>query len=335
MTATEHQAHSALAACIGRLVAGHAANVMADLPSGSIDLIVTSPPYWTAVEYAGRKTSWTSYDDYLTDLQTVWAQCARILRPNGKLCINAPVMPIPQAVIRQQTRHLKNIAADIEHRLLAQTDLERYALFVWQKQTSKMMFGSYPYPGNLIENNTIEFINVYVKPGKPPKFPPAVKAANALSRAEWLDLTQQVWFMYPQDVKRGGSHPAPFPQKLPGRLLRLYSYGAAANFPGEIVLDPFAGTGTTCAVAKHMGRRFIGIDINEGYVALARQRVRDTPATPPMLLVGRAKYPAKSELAAMLRSGAGSAGKAAEAKHKRKTYGRKIPGRDGDQARSV
>jgi DNA modification methylase len=333
MTALEKQAYAPLDACIGQLIAGHAANVMADLPPGSIDLIITSPPYWTAVEYAGGKSSWKSYKDYLADLQTVWVQCARVLRPNGKLCINAPLMPIPQAVIRQQTRHLKNIAFDIEHRLLKDTDLARFALFVWQKQTSKMMFGSYPYPGNLIENNTIEFINVYVKPGKPPKFPRDVKQANALSRAEWLDLTQQVWFMYPEDVKREGSHPAPFPQKLPGRLMRLYSYGAAANFLGDIVLDPFAGTGTTCAVAKSMSRRFIGIDINKTYIEIARQKVRDAPPHHPMLLVGRAKYPAKDELAALLRSEAGSAGKAAEAKHKRKTYGRKVPVRDSDQVR--
>lgn len=335
MTALENQANAAFDACIGHLIVGHAATVMADLPPGSIDLIVTSPPYWTAVEYAGGKTAWTSYDDYLADLQTVWAQCARVLRPNGKLCINAPVMPIPQAVIKQQTRHLKNIAADIEHRVLTSTDLARYALFVWQKQTSKMMFGSYPYPGNLIENNTVEFINVYVKPGKPPKFPRHVKDANALSRTEWLDLTQQVWFMYPEDVKRGGSHPAPFPQKLPGRLIRLYSYGVAKDFSGEIVLDPFAGTGTTCAVAKSMGRRFIGIDINELYIEVARRKIRDASPTQPLLLVGRAKYPAKSDLAAMLRNGAVSAGKAAAAKHKRKTYGRSVPGRQKRHARSA
>ena len=323
MTVLEKQAHARLDACIGQMIAGHAADVMADLPPGSIDLVVTSPPYWTAVKYAGRKTSWTSYDEYLADLQTVWTQCARVLRPNGKLCINAPIMPIPQAVIRQQTRHLKNIAADIEHGLLKGTDLARYALFVWQKQTSKMMFGSYPYPGNLIENNTIEFINVYVKPGKPPKFPRAVKEANALSRTEWLDLTQQVWFMYPEDVKRGGSHPAPFPQKLPGRLMRLYTYGATASFPGEIVLDPFAGTGTTCAVAKRMGRRFIGIDINGTYIEVARQRVLDATRGQLMLLVGRAKYPTKDDLTALLTKPAASAGKAAHLKHKRKTYGRK------------
>jgi DNA modification methylase len=331
MTAPNNQSTAHRNAHVNQLLAGHAAAVMAGLPPGSIDLIITSPPYWTAVEYDGGKQAWRSYGDYLADLQTVWTQCARVLRPNGKLCINAPIMPIPKAAIRQHTRHLKNIASDIEHTLLTETDLERYALFVWQKQTSKMMFGSYPYPGNLIENNTIEFINVYVKPGKPPKYAREVKEANRLSRAEWLDLTQQVWFMYPEDVKRGGSHPAPFPQKLPGRLMRLYSFGAAADFPGDIVLDPFAGTGTTCAVAKSMGRRFVGIDISERYIATAQQKVRDAAASQPLLLVGRAKYPAKSELAAVLRKEAGSTGKAAATKHKRKTYGRKLAVKDSPQ----
>src|SRR5262249_26722971 len=105
----------------------------------------------------------------------VWSQCARVLRPNSKLCINAPILPIPKEMIRQHTRHLKNIAFDMERRILSETALQRYSLFVWQKQTSKMMFGSYPHPGNIIENNTIEFINVYVKPGRPPKFDPEVK----------------------------------------------------------------------------------------------------------------------------------------------------------------
>src|SRR6516164_10815806 len=279
-----------------RLLVGHAADVMAAFADNCVDLIVTSPPYWTAVEYAGGKRPWSTYEAYLGDLQTVWAQCARVLRPNGKLCINAPVLPIPKDMIRQHTRHLKNIAFDIEHKILAETRLTRYALFVWQKQTSKMMFGSYPYPGNIIENNTVEFINVYVKPGKPPKFDAEVKKANALSRTEWLDLTQQVWFMYPVDVKRDGDHPAPFPEKLPARLMRLYTYGAAAGFPGEIVLDPFAGTGTTCAVAKRMGRRYVGIDIDPDYVRLAQERVGNAGDAAPRLLVGRAKYPGREEL---------------------------------------
>jgi len=303
------------------IFAGDAAEVLARLPAGSIDLVVTSPPYWTAVEYEQGANAWPSYGKYLDHMQAVWSHCARVLRPNGKLCINAPLMPIPKTIIRQHTRHLKNIAFDMEHRILAETELERYALFVWQKQTSKMMFGSYPHPGNIIENNTIEFINVYVKPGKPPRFDRDVKEANALTRAEWLDLTQQVWFMYPEDVKRGGHHPAPFPEKLPARLMRLYSYGASAGFPGEIVLDPFVGTGTTCAVAKRMARRYVGIDANPSYVELARERVRNAPAATPLLLVGRPKYPGKDELAGIAE--AGTRGRAAETKHKRRTFGRR------------
>jgi DNA modification methylase len=320
-----------LDAFVDRLIAGHAGSVIAAIPNGSVDLVVTSPPYWTAVEYDGGANPWRSYDNYVADMQSVWTQCARVLRPNGKLAINAPIMPIPKELIRQHTRHLKNIAFDMEHRILAETDLQRYALFVWQKQTSKMMFGSYPYPGNIIENNTIEFINVYVKPGKPPKFAPDVKKANALTRAEWLDLTQQVWFMYPEDVKREGDHPAPFPEKLPGRLMRLYTYGAFAEFPGAIVLDPFVGTGTTCAVARMMGRRYIGIDINERYIEIAQDRVNRAPSFQPLLLVGRAKYPGREELRQMLENEAGSIGKNAEAKHKRKTYGRKVPVKDDEQ----
>jgi modification methylase len=316
---------------VNRMFTGHAAEVLSRFPTGCIDLVVTSPPYWTAVEYKPDFNRWASYEDYLDDMQAVFTQCARVLRPNGKLCINAPVMPIPKTVIRQHTRHLKNIAFDIEHRILARTDLARYALFIWQKQTSKMMFGSYPYPGNVIENNTIEFINVYVKPGKPPKFDRDVKQANKLTRTEWLDLTQQVWFMYPEDVKRGGGHPAPFPRKLPARLIHLYSYGAAGHFPGEIVLDPFAGIGTTCVAAKSMRRRYVGIDINPAYVKIARERARGAPGMAPALLVGRARYPGKQELGEMAVTEAGTRGKGAAAKHKRKTYGRKAALKEDEQ----
>ncbi len=309
---------------VNRILTGHAAKELAAFPEGSVDLVVTSPPYWTAVEYEHGQHPWTSYNAYLADMQSVWSQCARVLRPNGKLCINAPLMPIPKQVIPQHTRHLKNIAFDMELRLLKETDLERYSLFVWQKQTSKMMFGSYPHPGNIIENNTVEFINVYVKPGKPPKFAANVKSAYVLSRTEWLDLTQQVWFMYPQDVKRGGDHPAPFPEKLPARLIRLYTFGAAGDFPGEIVLDPFVGTGTTCAVAKRMNRRFVGIDINPRYARSAEQRVHNVPVAEPFWLIGRATHPGRQELERLACVEAGSAGKIAFAKHKRKTFGRRI-----------
>lgn len=333
MLAKNDQIVQPIAQFVDKLLHGHAADVMRSMPDNSIDLVVTSPPYWTAVEYDGhdKPNPWESYEAYLDDMMSVWKECARVLRPNGKLCINAPIMPIPKDVIEQHTRHLKNIAFDMEARILTETDLARYSLFVWQKQTSKMMFGSYPYPGNILENNTIEFINVFVKPGKPPKFHPDVKEANILGRNEWVDLAQQVWFMYPEDVKRDGDHPAPFPTKLPARLMRLYTYGAFADFAGEIVLDPFVGTGTTCAVAKSMGRRFVGIDISKPYLKLAEERVRDAPGFEPLMLVGRAKYPGKEELMALLQEEAGTKGVQAESKHKRKTYGRKVSVKEGEQ----
>jgi DNA modification methylase len=257
-------------------------------------------------------------------MQSVWTECARVLRPNGKLCINAPIMPIPKEMIRQHTRHLKNIAFDIEHEILRQTELQRYSLFIWQKQTSKMMFGSYPHPGNIIENNTIEFINVYVKPGKPPKFAAQVKEANTLSRTEWIDLSQQVWFIYTPDVKRGDDHTALFGKAAGAPHASLHA-GAVANFPGEIVLDPFVGTGTTCAVASQMRRRYVGIDINLAYLDIAQARLRKALARAPLLLVGRPRYPGRDELNDMTTIPAGTNGKAAQAKHKRKTYGRKLP----------
>ena len=222
---------------VDRLIVGDAADVLAELPDDSIDLVVTSPPYWTAVEYETTTSeSAGTYDDYIDALLNVWMECFRILRPNGKLAINAPILPIPKKLIGDQhTRHIKNISNDIEHSILSGSGFLRYSLFIWQKQTSKMMFGSYPYPGNILENNTIEFINVFVKPGKPPKYPGFVKDANVLNQAEWVDLAQQVWFMYPEDVKRGAEHPAPFPEKLPGRLIRMYTFGACDNFAGDIV----------------------------------------------------------------------------------------------------
>src|ERR1700744_5064441 len=109
-----------------RLLAGDAAEVMAPFPDASVDLIVTSPPYWTAVEYDGQNNAGLSYDAYLAAMMRVWRQCARVLRPNGKLCINAQIMPIPKSMIEQHTRHLKNIAFDMEALILSETMLERY-----------------------------------------------------------------------------------------------------------------------------------------------------------------------------------------------------------------
>ena len=207
----------------------------------------------------------------------IWRESARVLAPNGKIAIVTPIMPIPKSVIgNQHTRHLKNIGSDIEHSILTQVpELARYSLFVWQKQTSVKMFGSYPYPPNLYEDNTIEFINVYVKDGAPPSVPEGAKEPSKLSQQEWRNLTMQVWPIYPADVKRA-AHPAPFPLSLPLRLIMMYTFAEAPDldFGGDLVLDMFNGSGTTCLAAKALGRKFIGIDLSEDFCATAKKRLR-------------------------------------------------------------
>jgi DNA modification methylase len=137
------------------------------------------------------------------------------------------------------------------------------------------MFGSYPHPPNLYERNHVEFIAVFVKPGPPRPLPPAVKAASRLTRDEWMDLTRQIWWMYPENVPRLEGHPAPFPEALPNRLISMYTFrrAPAAGFPGDVVLDPLCGSGTTCVAARRLGRRFVGIDVNPVFCAIAARRV--------------------------------------------------------------
>jgi DNA modification methylase len=236
----------------------------------------------------------TGYAKYLSDLLEVWAEAERVLVPNGKLCINTAIVPVPKkADNSSHTRHLKNLNNDIEFSILhsGRCKLQRYSLFIWQKQTTVKMFGSYPYPPNLYEDNTVEFINVFVKPGKPRSLPKAVKERSKLTQEQWLNLTMQVWPIYPEDVARAGGHPAPFPVKLPQRLILMYTFAAVpeAGFPGDIVLDPFCGTGATCLAAKATGRRYIGIDLNPDYCSFARQRLEHDDPSPVDTSIPRVK----------------------------------------------
>ena len=280
---------------INKLLVGNALTKLKHLEDGSIDLIITSPPYWNAVVY--DKDVNTDYKTYLNLLTDIFSECSRILRPNGKMAINTPLMPIPQSLIKQDVRHLKDISSDLSEKILSNTELNLFSVYIWQKQTSKLMFGSYPYPGNLLENNTIEFIKVYVKPGKSKKYPKNVKENEKLKKHEWVDLIQQVWFMIPEDISRKKNHPAPFPEKLPARLMRMFSYGAFNSFEGDIILDPFVGTGTTCVVAKKMNRRFIGIDISASYIEHAKSKLYKAKQNEQInFLVGKATHENKKEL---------------------------------------
>lgn len=278
-----------------QVMCGDAEKVMAELPDESVHLIVTSPPYWNLVDYGVRgQIGQSSYEEYLEDLLRIWRQAYRVLIPNGKLCINTPIVPIPKKVLNSShTRQLKNLNNDIEASILGDSSCPflRYSLYVWQKQTSVKMFGSYPYPPNIFEDNTIEFINVLVKPGKPRSLPKAVKERSRLSQEMWLNLTMQVWPIYPENVARTGEHPAPYPVVLPQRLILMYTFAAAqeADFEGDIVLDPFNGTGATCVAAKATGRRYVGIDIHPEYCAFARHRLEPRAFSLPDIKIPRVK----------------------------------------------
>ena len=284
------------------------------LPGECVALTVTSPPYWNMADYGNEgQIGHTDYNQYLQDLLLVWKEIHRVLIPNGKLAIVTPIMPIPKKTIPDQhTRHLKNISADIERTILTEIpELKRFSLFVWQKQTSIKMFGSYPYPPNIYEDNTIEFINVFVKNGKPPSISKAAKEASRMSQESWRNLSMQVWAMYPADVKRAGRHPCPFPVVLPMRLIQMYTFkrNPDADFAGDIVLDPFNGTGATCLAARATDRNYIGIDLNPAYCETARHRIEWEAADPTEIFL----YPPRVRKAASTpppaSSGSGNKGK--------------------------
>lgn len=280
-----------LEAAVDRIVCGDAAAVLRQLPDDWCAAAVTSPPYWHTVDYGvpGQIGPGT-YADYLAALDAVWAEVARVLIPNGKLCLNVPLLPLTKEVSAAtfgatHTRVLLDLHSDLKERIERLTTLRLFSLYVWEKQTTEKMFGSYPYPPNLYERNYIELIAVFVKPGRPRVLPKAVKEASRLTQAEWMDLTQQVWWMYPENVPRLEGHPAPFPEALPNRLIAMYTFAAAPEqgFAGDIVLDPLAGSGTTCVAARRLGRRFLGIDLNPDFCRLAAERVAATEIAPRIL----------------------------------------------------
>jgi DNA modification methylase len=276
---------------VDRVVCGDAAKVLKKLPGDWCACAVTSPPYWNTVDYGvPGQIGQGSYAAYLKGLGRIWREVERCLLPNGKFCLNVPLLPLTKAVSepafgKTHTRVLLDQYSDMKAVIEGKTSLRLYSLYIWEKQTTEKMFGSYPFPPNLYERNTVEFIAVFVKPGEPRKLPPKVKEASRLTQADWLDLTRQVWWMYPENVRRLEGHPAPFPETLPNRLISMYTFRAVPEegFLGDIVLDPLCGSGMTCVAARRLGRRSIGVDLNPDFCAYAAQRVKMTAVAPAVM----------------------------------------------------
>jgi site-specific DNA-methyltransferase (adenine-specific) len=228
---------------------------MEELPDNSIHLMVTSPPYNVGKEYDGDLT----LDEYRTFLKKVWSEVKRVLVPGGRACINIanlgrkPYIPL----------HIFIVEDMLDLGFLMRGEI------IWNKGSSgssSTAWGSWLSARNPTLRDIHEYILVFSK-GTFSRKDRGRK--STISRQEFLDFTKSVW-QFPAESARNVKHPAPFPVELPYRLIQLYT------FEGEVVLDPFIGSGTTAIAAIKTRRVFVGYEINPDYVALAEERIKET-----------------------------------------------------------
>lgn len=265
---------------------------MEELPDNSIHLVITSPPYFNIKDYAkdgkqenhhsqqkkGQIGDIADYQLFIKELQKVWKECERVLTPNGKLVINTPLMPMKKKDLNTHyNRHIFDLNADIQQSILYRkgTEMFLFDTYIWNRTNAskKLMFGSYPYPRNFYAQNTSEFITVYVKDGKPTtKVSDEIKKKSQLTETEWVEFTKQIWDI-PIPNKNDiayGKHSAIMPEEIVYRCVRLFT------FEGDLVLDPFTGSGTTLKVAKELNRNYIGYEIMESYKPLIEKKLKKT-----------------------------------------------------------
>lgn len=245
---------------------------MSEVPSGSVNLIITSPPYWSLKDYGtddqiGFGSS--SYQAYLDELNKVWKECVRVLAPDGKLCINIMPFLLTGKAAKFDRRETRLVLDDISNFLNSTNEMFQFGLYIWDKRkiTRFSSFGSYPFPPNIFSTYPYEWITIFSKQGKRKPVDKEIKEKSKLTTKEWQDWAiNSIWEMQPARAK-SENHPAPFPEELPRRLIKLYS------FWGDTVLDPFLGTGTTCKVAMELGRKGIGYELNKDYLPLINKKL--------------------------------------------------------------
>ncbi len=262
---------------------------MDEVRDKTVDLIVTSPPYFNIKDYSkngyqdethSKKTvsqigDITNYNIFIKELLKVWNECERVLKPNGKLVVNAPLMPMKKKQFSTHyNRHIFDLNSDIQRSILYQENTKMFLFdtYIWNRvNTSKsLMFGSYPYPRNFYAQNTSEFITVYVKDGIPNnKIAKYIKEKSKLTQKEWTEYTKQIWNI-PIPNKNDlafGEHSAIMPEEIVRRCVRMFTY------VNDVVLDPFTGSGTTLKIAKELDRKYIGYEIMENYKKVIEKKL--------------------------------------------------------------
>ncbi|MBN2138332.1 MAG: site-specific DNA-methyltransferase [Sedimentisphaerales bacterium] len=248
---------------------------MSFIEDESVHLVVTSPPYWTLKDYRHNENQLAEVEDYesfLSELDKVWKHCKRILVPGGRLiCVVGDVCLSRR---RNNGRHVVvPLYASIQEHC-RKIGYDNLAPIIWHKISNVQYeangngggFLGKPYEPNGVIKNDIEFILMERKHGGYRKPSVPTRILSVIS-----DQNHKQWFRAIWSGVTGAStrkHPAPYPEELAERLIRMFS------FVGDIVVDPFMGTGTTTAAAAKWGRNSIGIEIDPHYFKLAEGRIR-------------------------------------------------------------
>lgn len=252
-----------------KIVIGDSRN-MKEVRDESVHLVITSPPYWQLKDYGDERQIGfnDSYEDYINNLNLVWNECYRVLHKGCRLCVNIgdqfarsvyygryKIIPIREEIIK----FCEIIGFDY------------MGAIIWQKVTTcnttggATIMGSFPYPRNGILKLDYEFILIFKKLGIPPKAEGGTKDESKLTVEEWSEYFAGHWY-FPGE--RQDKHLAVFPEELPKRLIRMFS------FKGETILDPFAGSGTTCLAARNLQRNSIGYEINKDFLPLIKEKLK-------------------------------------------------------------
>lgn len=252
-----------------QVLLGDVRDLPATLADNSVALVVTSPPYYSGKEYEtaiGQGHVPASYTQYLRMLSGVFGACARALEPGGRIAVN---------VANLGRKPYRSLSADVMRILEEDLGLLLRGEVIWQKArgaAGNCAWGTYQKPGDPVLRDLTERVVVASKG----RFDRALSASErakwgypsdaTIFRDEFLEATVDLWEIPPESATRVG-HPAPFPPELPQRFIDLYTYR------GDLVVDPFMGSGTTAVAALRTDRHFVGYDTDPGYVASAKERV--------------------------------------------------------------